>query len=145
MKDMPGGTWITMEGKDEREGIDLVAIGYKYNKKKVLLFVMTKGAGSTAPGEAYEARFPDKYSNVCSRHVAWPEIISNYFKYSNVVDLHNQSRQFDLALERNGSHIQDTSGCILQCWDLQWWIHGSSRRGKGNWQLVTLQMNLHMI
>ena len=28
-----------------------------------------------------------------------PQIIFNYFKYSNCVDLHNQSRQFNLALE----------------------------------------------
>ena len=61
---------------------------------------MTKGAGSTNPGEPYQARFPDKFGNVCSREVARPEILSNYFKYSNCVDLHNQARQFDLALEK---------------------------------------------
>ena len=100
MKDFPGGTWITMEGKPEKEEVELVCIGYKYNKKKVLTFVMTKGAGSTRPGEPYQARYPDKYGNVCCRHVSRPEIISNYFKFSNVVDLHNQARQFELALEK---------------------------------------------
>ena len=33
-------------------------------------------------------------------HVARPDILSHYFKYPNVVDLHNQARQFDLALEK---------------------------------------------
>ena len=99
MKDMPGGTWIVLEGKPEKEGIDLICIGYKYNKKKVLTFVMTRGAGSIKAGEPYQARFPDKYGNVCVRHVMRPAILSQYFKFSNCVDLHNQSRQFDLALE----------------------------------------------
>jgi len=61
MKDFPGGTWITMEGKPEKEEVESVCVGYKYNKKKVLTFVMTKGAGSTRPGEPYQARYPDKY------------------------------------------------------------------------------------
>jgi len=100
MQDFPGGTWITLEGQTEKEKVDLICIGYKYNKKKVLTFVMTRGAGSSKNGEPYEARFPDKYGNVCVRHVARPDIVSNYFKFSNCVDLHNQSRQFDLALEK---------------------------------------------
>ena len=100
MKDFPGGTWITLEGRAQKEGIDLVCVGYKYNKKTVLTFVFTKGAGSTAPGESYEARFPDKYGNVCVRHVSRPALMANYFKYSNCVDLHNQARQFDLRLEK---------------------------------------------
>ena len=100
MKDFPGGTWITLEGRAQKEGIDLVCVGYKYNKKTVLTFVFTKGAGSTAPGESYEARFPDKYGNVCVRHVSRPALMAYYFKYSNCVDLHNQARQFDLKLEK---------------------------------------------
>ena len=79
MKDFPGGTWITLEGRTEEENVDLVCVGYKYNKKTVLTFVFTKGAGSTAPGEPYEARFPDKYSNVCVRQVAHPTIVAILF------------------------------------------------------------------
>ena len=100
MKGMPGGTWIVLEGLAEQENVPLVSIGYKYNKKNVLTFVMTRGAGSTAQGKPYYAKFPDKYGNVCTREVARPDVISNYFKYSNVVDLHNQARQFELALEK---------------------------------------------
>ena len=54
MKDYPGGTWITLEGRTE-EGVDLICIGYKYNKKKVLVFLSTKGAGPTTDGPPYEA------------------------------------------------------------------------------------------
>jgi len=69
MKDFPGGTWITLEGRAQKEEIDPVCVGYKYKKKTVLTFVLTKDAGSTVPGESYEARFPDKYRNVCVRRV----------------------------------------------------------------------------
>ena len=102
MKDMPGGVWIVLEGIAEKEDVPVVCIGYKYNRKKVLTFVMTKGAGTTASGRPYEARFPDKYGNVCVRHVMRPDVIANYFRFSNVVDVHNQARQYELALEKNG-------------------------------------------
>ena len=100
MKDFPGGTWITLEATPVKENVPLICIGYKYNKKKVLTFVMSKGAGKSTDGEPYEARFPDKYGNVCVRLVRRPAILANYFKYSNCVDMHNQARQFDLALEK---------------------------------------------
>ena len=65
MKDYPGGTWITLQATPVKENVPLICIGYKYNKKKVLTFVMSKGAGKSTDGEPYEARFPDKYGNVC--------------------------------------------------------------------------------
>ena len=43
---------------------------------------MTKGEGLTRPGEPYQARYPDKYGNVCGCcHVSCPEDIFNYFKF----------------------------------------------------------------
>ena len=74
---MPGGTWIVLEGLARKEGVDLVSLGYQYNKKKVLTFVYSKGAGSSAVGKPYDARFPDKYGNVCIRHVARPQVVSH--------------------------------------------------------------------
>ena len=65
-----------------------------------MTFIETRGAGSTNAGEPYEARFPDKFGNVCTRHVVGPAVVSNYFNYSNCVDMHNQSPQFDLGLEK---------------------------------------------
>ena len=99
MKEMPGGCWVVMEGRAEREGVDLVALGYKYNKKKVLLFVMTKGAASTRAGDPYKAKYNDAYGNVLTRDVARPICCNIYFLRSNCVDQHNQGRQHFLALE----------------------------------------------
>ena len=65
MKDFPGGTWIVLEGELEKEGIDLICVGYEYNKKRVFTFLMTRGTGSIKAGDMYQVRFPDKYSNVC--------------------------------------------------------------------------------
>ena len=64
------------------------------------MIVFTKGAGSTAPGESYEAIFLDEYGNMCVKYVSCPLLMANYFKYSNCVDLHNQARKFDLRLEK---------------------------------------------
>ena len=50
MLDMPGGTWIVLEGRDEKEDEPLVYIGYKYNKKKSLIFLTKKRADSTEKG-----------------------------------------------------------------------------------------------
>ena len=99
MKDFPGGTWIVLKGRTKKL-IDLITIGYKYNKKKVLIFVLTKGAGSTkAGGTPYEARYTNAFGNVHVRYTLRPKIISCYFKYSHLVDTHNMNRQSTLALE----------------------------------------------
>ena len=37
---------------------------------------------------------------MCKRHVLRPHVIATFFKHNNVVDVHNQGRQFDLALEK---------------------------------------------
>ena len=100
MQYFPGSTWIVMEGYAENEGTPLVCTGFKYNVKKVLGFITTKGAGSTQPGLPYLAKFPDKFGNVCISEVAQSEIVTSYFNRSNVVDLHNQARQAKLALEK---------------------------------------------
>ena len=79
---------------------DLVPIVYNYNKKNFLQFIYTKWSESIEVGDLYEARFPDKFGNVCVCHVVWPIIISNLFNHSNVVDVHNQAHQYELVLEK---------------------------------------------
>jgi len=71
-----------------KENVPLICIRYKYNKKIVLTFFMTKGSGKSTDGEPYETRFPDLYGNVCVQLVRRPEIIVSYFKYSNCTDMH---------------------------------------------------------
>ena len=77
IKNFPCGTWITLEGRAQKEEINLVCVGYKYNKKTVLLVVLTKRADSTSPGEFYEARSLKMYGDVCVRHVSLPALMAN--------------------------------------------------------------------
>ena len=82
-------------------GTELVALGYKYNKKTILFFLFARGAGSCRNGEPYEARFADKKTGQSrSRMVPRPTIISRYFNNTPVVDNHNQARSSLLGLEK---------------------------------------------
>ena len=100
MKDWPGGTHLVLEGTSPSHN-ELLAIGYKYNSKKILCFVATKDAGTTLPGDPYRARFVGDDNNVRARRVERPQVISDYFKHSNVVDKHNHARQYELRLEKH--------------------------------------------
>ena len=78
----------------------MLAIGYRYNSKKTLMFVAKELAGKTMRGAPYEMKFADVDGNVHVREVDRPDVISKFFNDSNNVDKHNQSRQSDLALEK---------------------------------------------
>ena len=99
LKDAPGGCSIVLEGKHPN-GSELIAMGYRYNSKVTLHFVMTKNAGSTRKGSPYEMKFTDSHGNVHVRLVDRPSVISQFFQDSNVVDSHNQARQHELGLEK---------------------------------------------
>lgn len=100
MRHWPSGSYLVLECRTPDTKVDLVAIGYKYNSKKVLCFIMSKNAGSTAPGKPYIAKFPDKHGNVQERRVTRPEILSLSFGCADAIDSHNHCRQFRLGLER---------------------------------------------
>ena len=101
MNKWPSGAYLVLECKAPETGVDLVALGYKYNSRKVMCFILTKNAGSTAPGlKPYIAKFPDQHGNVRERRVQRPAILGEYFDSSDVIDSHNHCRQFRLALER---------------------------------------------
>lgn len=101
MKDWPSGSYLVMESTAPITGVKLVAIGYRYNARKTLCFVMTKDAGSTLPGTPYMAKFPDQCGNVVERKVTRPQALSFFFETSNLMDAHNHARQYLLALERH--------------------------------------------
>lgn len=101
----PAGSRIHLEATVD--GTDLIATGYKYNRRKVLCFISTKGASATVNGKAYEQRWADEFGNMCVREVARPKLCSDYFEVSPRVDNHNQSRQHDLALEE----LWETKDC----------------------------------
>jgi hypothetical protein len=58
MKNMQGGVQLLLEGTHETTEEKLIAIGYRYNSKKALFFVMSPGAGLTRPRTPYEMKFP---------------------------------------------------------------------------------------
>ena len=64
MKYMTGGCWIVLEGRSKKDNVDLVSIGYKYNRKRVFVFVCNKGVGTTAAGEPHCPKFPDSFGNI---------------------------------------------------------------------------------
>jgi hypothetical protein len=90
-----------MKGQSPVHKKIILAIGYKYNSRKVLCFVASENAGNTLAGEPYRARFKDNNSNLVSRPVDRPHLISTYFLRSNAVDKHNHVRQFELRLEKH--------------------------------------------
>jgi hypothetical protein len=100
LKRWPGGTYLVMKATTS-DGVELLAIGYKYNSTKVLTFIATTESGSTVPGTPYRARFVDDFDNLLSRPVQRPQVISTYFSRSNAVDKHNQARQSELKLEKH--------------------------------------------
>ena len=79
--------------------MNLVAIGYKYNTKKVLHFVTTLESGRTEKGTPYKEKYNDRFGNVCYQDVPHPVVILTNFLYINAVDVNNQLRQSHLALE----------------------------------------------
>jgi len=99
LKDAPGGVHILLEGMTQNE-VPLVALGYRYSRKTVLHFVLTKNAGSSKPGTPYQMKYTDNFGNICTRYIDRPQVVSNFFAGSNVIDTHNQLRQDSLKLEK---------------------------------------------
>ena len=99
MKEYPSGSYLVLGCTAPATNVELRAIGYKYNTTKVLLFLMSKNAGTTVPGQPYVARFPNEHGNVRKRRVPRLSCLSKYFGCANVIDVHNQYRQNLLALE----------------------------------------------
>jgi hypothetical protein len=52
------------------EGVQLVAKGYKYNRRKVLFFISTLGAGGMADGNPYIQRWADDNDNIVTRAIS---------------------------------------------------------------------------
>jgi hypothetical protein len=80
--------------------VPLVAMGYRYSRKTILFFVLTRNAGSSQLGEPYHMKYTDAFGNMCTHYVDRPQVISNFFAASNTIDTHNQLRQDCLKLEK---------------------------------------------
>ena len=99
MKNWPPGSHIVLETTCDE--VPIIACGYKYNKRKVCCFIFAKGAGHTEPGRCYIAKWKDVHGNTMTRDIPRPQVISKYFSESNIIDIFNQGRQFDLCLEKH--------------------------------------------
>jgi hypothetical protein len=88
-----------LEGMTQDE-VKLIALGYRYSQKTVLHFVLTEMAGNSKPGIPYQMKYTNSFGNISSRYVDCPQVVSNFFAASNVIDTHNQLCQDNLKLEK---------------------------------------------
>ena len=76
-KDWPGGSYLMLRSKPMVPGDrPLISIGYKYNARKVLSFIVTYNTGSTNNGIAYLSKYTDQFTNVAIFPVARPLLMS---------------------------------------------------------------------
>jgi hypothetical protein len=99
LKEAPEGVHIVLEGMTQCE-IPLIAIGYRYSRKTILFFLLTKGARSAINGEPYKMKFTNSYGNIVTHFVDRPQVVSTFFKTSNAIDTHNRLHQDLLQLEK---------------------------------------------
>ena len=99
-KDWPVCSYLVLRRKPMvPRYIRLIAIGYKYNVRKVLCFIVTDKSRITKTGIPYLSKYPDQFTNVAIRPVARPLVMSKKSAVNEVYS-HNKSRQSDLALEK---------------------------------------------
>ena len=99
-KDWPGGSYLVLWSQPmvtrERQ---IIAIGYKYNKRKVIYFIVIENAGIIQEGLPYLSQYLDQFTNVAIFPVARPLVTSQLFGAVNEVDSH-KSKQSDLELDK---------------------------------------------
>ena len=100
MKYWPGGSYLVMRVIPRvTGGRPLLDIGYKYNYRKVLGFIVAEGDGSTEPGDPHLSHLSDIYSNVSVHPVVCPHLLGRYINACNTTYNHNRMRHSDLVLE----------------------------------------------
>ena len=79
-KNWPGGSYLVLRSKPMVPGgWPLIAIGDKYNARKVLFFIVTENVGITKTGIPYLSKYPDQFTNVSIFPVASPIVMSKTF------------------------------------------------------------------
>ena len=72
----PGSSYLVLRSKTMLPGgRPLIDVGYKYNARKVLSFIVTDNAGSTKTGITYLSKYPDQFTNVSICPVACPLVM----------------------------------------------------------------------
>ena len=76
-KDWPVDSYLMLRIKPVVPGDrPLIAIGYKYNARKLLSFIFTDNTGITKTGIPYLSKYPDQFTNVAILPVACPLVMS---------------------------------------------------------------------
>ena len=64
-KDWPGGSYLVLRSKPIVTGDrPLITIGYKYNTRKFLSFIVIDNTGITNTGLPYLTKYTDQFTNV---------------------------------------------------------------------------------
>ena len=123
MANWPPGSNLVAQTKIE--GVDLVAVGYKYSRRKVLCFLFKRRVLGVRDGNPYIAKWKNSKNNTVLQFVPRPQAISSNFADCNKVDVDNQSRQSDLKLEKRWvRHNEDSSTLPRLCLESRLLIYG---------------------
>ena len=76
-KGWPGGSFLALRSKTMVPGGRLlIYIGYKYNVREVLSFIVTDNVGITQTDITYLSKYPDQFNNVAICPVAFHLVMS---------------------------------------------------------------------
>ena len=76
----PGGSYLVLRSKTMvPKDRPLISIGYKYNARKVISFIVTDNEVITKTGITYLYKYPDQFTNVAIRPVACTLVMSKKF------------------------------------------------------------------
>ena len=71
-------------------GRQIIDIGYKYNKEKVIYFNVTENAWITNTGLPYLYKYPEQFPNLSICPVASTLVMYKFFGSVNEVEPHNK-------------------------------------------------------
>ena len=75
-KKWPGGSYLVLRSKPMVPGGRLlIAIGYKYNVRKVLSIIVTDNTGRKKTVIPYLSKYPDQFTNVAIHPIARPLVM----------------------------------------------------------------------
>ena len=97
----PVGYYLVLRNKPMvPKGRSLINIGYNYNVRKVLSFIVKENSERKQEGLTYLSNYPYQFSNVPIFPVASTLVVYKFFGYVNEVESHNKSSLSDLAVEK---------------------------------------------
>ena len=79
-KDWSGGSYLMLRIKPVvPRGRPLISIGCKYNKQKVIYFIVTENSENTQAGLPYLSNYPDQFTNISIRPISCALVMYKFF------------------------------------------------------------------